>query len=105
MQSIEERALSYARKTDCRDRREMALARLDYIAGALEERILLTEWRKLSESKDFGHSKHYLVRIERPTLTNEYRYAIATSVYGKLVIHDDYMKLHINDVEYQEINE
>lgn len=43
MQSIEERALSYARMADCRDRREMELAKLDYIAGAKEERILLTE--------------------------------------------------------------
>lgn len=43
MESIEERALSYARIADCRDRRDMELARLDYIAGAKEERILLTE--------------------------------------------------------------
>lgn len=43
MQSIEERALTYARKVDCRDRREMELARLDYTAGALEERILECE--------------------------------------------------------------
>ena len=45
MQSIEERALSYARMADCRDRREMELAKLDYIAGAKEEHLLLTEWR------------------------------------------------------------
>lgn len=44
MQSIEERALSYARMADCRDRREMELARLDYAAGAKEERILVMEW-------------------------------------------------------------
>lgn len=43
MESIEERALSYARMADCRDRREMELAKLDYAAGAKEERILLTE--------------------------------------------------------------
>ena len=43
MQSIEERALSYARMADCRDRREMELAKLDYTAGVREERILLTE--------------------------------------------------------------
>lgn len=104
MESTEQRATSYAR--DCRlQGQEAKRAMIDYIAGAQEERILLTQWRKLSEAKNFGHSKHYLVRIERPILTNEYRYAIATSVYGKLVIHDDYMKLHINDVEYQEINE
>lgn len=44
MQTIEERALSYARMADCRDRREMELARLDYTAGAKEERILVLEW-------------------------------------------------------------
>lgn len=44
MESIEERALSYARMADCRDRREMELARLDYTAGAKEERILVLEW-------------------------------------------------------------
>lgn len=43
MESIEERALSYARMADCRDRREMELAKLDYIAGAKEERILVCE--------------------------------------------------------------
>lgn len=43
MQSIEERSLSYARMADCRDRREMELAKLDYTVGAKEERILLTE--------------------------------------------------------------
>ena len=43
MVSIEERALNYARMADCRDRREMELARLDYIAGAKEERILVCE--------------------------------------------------------------
>ena len=43
MESIEERASSYARMADCRDRREWELARLDYTAGAKEERILLTE--------------------------------------------------------------
>lgn len=43
MQSIEERALSYARMADCRDRREIELAKLDYIAGAKEERILVCE--------------------------------------------------------------
>lgn len=44
MESIEERALSYARIADCRDRREMELAKFDYIAGAKEERILVLEW-------------------------------------------------------------
>lgn len=44
MGSIEQRALSYARMADCRDRREMELARLDYAAGAKEERILVMEW-------------------------------------------------------------
>lgn len=44
MGSIEQRALSYARMADCRDRREMELARLDYTAGAKEERILVSEW-------------------------------------------------------------
>lgn len=44
MESIEERALSYARMADCRDRREMELAKLDYTAGAKEERILVVEW-------------------------------------------------------------
>lgn len=43
MESIEERALSYARMADCRDRREMELAKLDYTAGAKEERILVCE--------------------------------------------------------------
>ena len=44
MESIEERASSYARMADCRDRREWELARLDYTAGAKEERILVVEW-------------------------------------------------------------
>lgn len=44
MGSIEQRALSYARMADCRDRREMELAKLDYAAGAKEERILFMEW-------------------------------------------------------------
>lgn len=44
MGSIEQRALSYARMADCRDRREMELAKLDYAAGAKEERILVMEW-------------------------------------------------------------
>lgn len=44
MESIEERALSYARMADCRDRREMELAKLDYTAGAKEERLLVVEW-------------------------------------------------------------
>lgn len=49
MESIEERALSYARMADCRDRREMELARLDYIAGAKEEKILFVEWLEKNE--------------------------------------------------------
>ena len=49
MESIEQRALSYARMADCRDRREMELARLDYIAGAKEEHLLLTEWKDARE--------------------------------------------------------
>lgn len=44
MGSIEERALSYARTADCRDRREMELAKFDYTAGAKEERLLVVEW-------------------------------------------------------------
>lgn len=44
MESIEERALSYARMADCRDRREIELAKFDYIAGAKEERMLVVEW-------------------------------------------------------------
>ena len=42
MESIEQRAKSYAEGCELRDREAMK-ATIDYIAGAKEERILLTE--------------------------------------------------------------
>ena len=53
-----ERAESYAEQIDAGDK---VIAALDYIAGALEERILLLEWHSADECPD----------TDRPVLTKD----------------------------------
>ena len=48
MESIEERAKSYVEGCELQGK-EARKSEFDYIAGAKEEHLLLTEWRKASE--------------------------------------------------------
>lgn len=64
MQTIGERAKSYVKDCELQGI-EASRAEFDYIAGAKEERILLTEWR--DASKELPRERQ-LVLIKPPTL-------------------------------------
>lgn len=61
MESIEQRARSYAEGCELQGK-EARKAEFDYIAGAKEERILLTEWKDVSREKP-KHRGWYLVKL------------------------------------------